>query len=115
EGKMNWTEVSIYTTTNGIEIINGGLLKLNINDAVIEDAGVYDEFLNYETLNWDYFDEDLKRMKDIESCIKVYLADNNQGRELLNKIYEFIEELKKDNMNIDLGNLRVETRIINDE
>ena len=112
---MNWTEVSIYTTTNGLEIINGALMKLSINDAVIEDVNVFDEFLNYDTLNWDYFDDDLKRMKDIESCIKVYLADNNQGRELLNKIYEFIEELKKDNMNIDLGNLRVETRIINDE
>jgi ribosomal protein L11 methyltransferase len=112
---MNWTEVSIYTTTNGLEIINGALMKLSINDAVIEDVNVFDEFLNYDTLNWDYFDDDLKRMKDIESCIKVYLADNNQGRELLNKIYEFIEELKKDNMNIELGNLRVETRVINDE
>jgi hypothetical protein len=37
---MNWTEVSIYTTTNGIEIINGALMKLNINDAVIQDARV---------------------------------------------------------------------------
>lgn len=112
---MNWTEVSIYTTTNGIEIINGALMKLNINDAVIEDAKVFDEFLNDKTQNWDYFDGDLIKMKDIESCIKVYLADNEQGRRLLRKIYEFIEELKEDNMNIDLGTLRVETKVINDE
>ena len=112
---MNWTEVSIYTTTNGIEIINGALMKLNINDAVIEDAKVFDEFLNDKKQNWDYFDEDLIKMKDIESCIKVYLADNEQGRGLLRKIYEFIEELKEDNMNIDLGSLRVETKVLNDE
>ena len=112
---MNWTEVSIYTTTNGIEIINGALMKLNINDAVIEDAKVFDEFLNDKKQNWDYFDEDLTKMKDIESCIKVYLADNEQGRGLLDKIYEFIEELKEDNMNIDLGSLRVETKVLNDE
>jgi ribosomal protein L11 methyltransferase len=113
---MNWTEVSIYTTTNGIEIINGALLKLNINDAVIEDAGVYDEFLRGETLDWDYFDEDqLAKIKDIESCVKVYLADTEQGRKQLKNVYEFVEELKKDNMSIDLGSLRVETRILNDE
>lgn len=112
---MNWTEVSIYTTTNGIEIINGALLKLNINDAIIEDAGVFEDFLNNEILNWDYYDEDLTKMKDIESCIKVYLADNNQGRELLSRIYEFIEELKEDNMNIELGRLKIKTKILNDE
>ena len=112
---MNWTEVSIYTTSNGIEIINGALIKLNINDAVIEDACVFDEFLNDKTQNWDYFDEDLSKMKDIESCIKVYLADNDQGRKLLRRINEFIEELKEDNMNIDLGRLRVETKVLNDE
>ena len=112
---MNWTEVSIYTTTNGLEIINGAMIKLGINDAVIEDAGVFEDFLNNETMNWDYYDEDLIKLKDIESCIKVYLADNEQGRRLLRKIYEFIEELNEDNMNIDLGTLRVETKVINDE
>lgn len=112
---MNWTEVSIYTTTNGIEIINGAMLKLNINDAVIEDAGVFEDFLNNDTMNWDYYDEELAKMKDRESCIKVYLADNDQGREQLNKICEFIDELKKENNNIDLGRLKIETKILNDE
>ena len=111
---MNWTEVSIYTTTNGIEIINGALLKLNINDAVIEDAGVFEDFLKDETMNWDYYDDDLAKMKDQESCIKVYLADNDQGREQLSNIHEFIDELKKEN-SIDLGRLKVETKILNDE
>lgn len=111
---MNWTEVSIYTTRNGIEIINGALLRLNINDAVIEDASVFEDFLNNDTMNWDYYDEDLEKMKDSESCIKVYLADNDQGRELLSKVYEFIEELKKEDI-IDLGRLAVEIKVLNDE
>jgi ribosomal protein L11 methyltransferase len=115
EEKMNWIEVSVYTTTNGIEIINGAMLRLNINDAVIEDPGVFEDFLNSETLNWDYYDEDLVKMKDKESCIKVYLADNGQGREQLGKICEFIDELKKDNNSIDLGRLEVETKVLNDE
>ncbi len=112
---MKWTEVNIYTTTNGIEIINGALLKLGINDAVIEDATVFEDFLNNETLNWDYYDEGIAKMKDIESCIKVYLADNAQGRALLDNIFGFIEELKQDNMNVDLGRLKVEIKVIDDE
>jgi len=115
EEKMNWTEVSIYTTTNGIEIINGALMRLNINDAVIEDAGVFEDFLNNETLNWDYYDEELAKMKDKESCIKVYLADNDQGRELQGKIHEFIDELRKDINSTDMGRLEIETKILNDE
>lgn len=111
---MNWTEVSIYTTTNGIEIINGAMLRLNINDAVIEDKSVFEDFLNNETLNWDYYDEELAEMKNSESCIKVYLANNEQGKELLKKIYEFVEELKNEK-NIDLGRLKIETKILNDE
>lgn len=112
---MNWTEVSIYTTTNGIEIINGALINLGINDAVIEDASVFEDFLHNETLNWDYYDEELSKMKDCESCIKVYLADNNQGKESLQKIYKFIEDLHKENNEIDLGRLEIVTNVLNDE
>lgn len=112
---MNWIEVSIYTTTDGIEIINGGLLKLGIDDAVIEDASVFEDFLHDETMNWDYYDEELVKMKDCESCIKVYLADNNQGKESLAEIYKFIEEIKNQNAGFDLGRLAIETKLLNDE
>lgn len=112
---MNWTEVSIYTTTNGIEIINGAMVKLGINDAVIEDASVFEDFLHNETLNWDYYDEELAKMQDCESCIKVYLADNNQGRELLQEIYKFIDALKKENRDVDFGRLEIITKSLNDE
>lgn len=112
---MNWTEVIIYTTTNGIEIINGALTKLGINDAVIEDASVFEDFLQNDTLNWDYYDEELANMKNCESCIKVYLADNNQGRQLFIEIEKFIENLKVENSDLDLGRLDIETNILNDE
>lgn len=112
---MNWTEVTIYTTTNGIEIINGALINLGINDAVIEDAGVFEDFLHNDTLNWDYYDEDMANMKSCESCIKVYLADNNQGKQLFKEIEKFVESLKEEYKDIDFGRLDIETQILNDE
>jgi len=112
---MNWTEVSIYTTTNGIEIINGALIRRGINDAVIEDASVFEDFLHDDSMNWDYYDEELAKMKYCESCIKVYLADNNQGNQLLSEVRIFIESLKDENKDIDLGRLEIATQILNDE
>lgn len=112
---MNWIEVSIYTTTNGIEIINGALIKLGINDAVIEDASVFEDFLHDDTMNWDYYDEELTKMKDCESCIKVYLADNSQGNELFKEIKKFVENLKAEYGEIDFGRLEITTRMLNDE
>lgn len=112
---MNWIEASIYTTTNGIEIINGALINLGINDAVIEDASVFEDFLHDDTMNWDYYDEELTKMKDCESCIKVYLADNNQGNQLFGEIKKFIENLKKEFADIDFGRLEIKTNTLNDE
>lgn len=112
---MKWTEVSIYTTTNGIEIINGALMKMGINDAVIEDKSVFEDFLNDKTSSWDYYDEELAKMKDCETCIKIYLADNEQGHELLQEVHKLIENLKQDYSDIDFGRLAIEENILNDE
>ncbi|WP_019228894.1 50S ribosomal protein L11 methyltransferase [Sedimentibacter sp. B4] len=112
---MNWIEVSIYTTTNGIEIINGALIKLGINDAVIEDASVFEDFLHDDTMNWDYYDEELTKMKDCESCIKVYLADNSQGNELFGEIKKFVENLNTEYKDVDFGRLEITTRTLNEE
>lgn len=112
---MNWIEASIYTTTNGIEIINGALIQLGINDSVIEDASVFHDFLNSEKLNWDYYDEELAKMEDCESCIKVYLADNNEGNYVLKQLYKIIENLQAENTEIDLGRLYIVLKNVNDE
>ncbi len=112
---MKWIEASIYTTTNGIEIINGALMQIGINDAVIEDASVFQDFLDNETLNWDYYDDDLAKMKDCESCIKIYLADNNQGNDKLKEVYKIIDNFKNEKYDIDFGRLDVVLRNLNDE
>lgn len=112
---MNWIEASIYTTTNGIEIINGALMQLGINDAVIEDASVFQDFLNDKTLNWDYYDEALANIKDCESCIKIYFADNKQGNGLLKEVYGIINNLKNEETDIDFGRLHIVLRNVSDE
>ena len=56
---MNWTEVKIYTTTEGIEPLTGSLLSLGIQGFMIEDAQDFDEFLHDTTPHWDYIDQEV--------------------------------------------------------
>ena len=59
---MNWAEISIQTTTEGIEIVNGFLMAHGINCVMIEDAEDFKSFLQDTTIHWDYVEEDLMKL-----------------------------------------------------
>lgn len=104
---MNWAEVSIETTTQGIEILTGFLMVHGVNCVMIEDANDFNAFLNDTTIHWDYVDEDLMKMQHCATKVKFYLADNPQGFEILNQIKGDLQYLQKDH-EIDLGPLQVD-------
>ena len=80
---MNWVEMDIYTTTEGIEAVTGSLLGMGINGFVIKDAKDFQDFLDDKDGNWDYIDDDLMGLKNCETTVTVYLPENAQGLENL--------------------------------
>ena len=42
---MNWTELNIFTTTEGIDILTSGLMDIGIRGFAIKDANDFNEFL----------------------------------------------------------------------
>ena len=68
---MNWTEVNIYTTSEGSEPVCGCLLNTGVTGFAIKDPKDFEEFLERKTGNWDYIDEELMGMKDCETCVTV--------------------------------------------
>ena len=112
---MKFKEVIIETTTEGIERLNAVLIKLDIAEVVIEDASVFDEFLNADTMSWDYYDESLNSMKDCPTRMKIYLGDNEQGDQELKALKEEINTLKNENAGVDLGSLDITVNIVDDE
>ena len=42
---MNWAEVRVSTTPEGIEILTGFLMAHGVNGVMIEDAGDFNRFL----------------------------------------------------------------------
>ena len=103
---MEWAEVAIKTTGEGIEIVNGFLTAHGVPCVMIEDAGDFNRFLNDTTIYWDYVDDELMKMASCDTMVKFYLADNPQGFETLQHIKGDLYSLKEVT-ELDLGSLEL--------
>lgn len=112
---MNWTEVNVYTTTEGIEPVCGRLLGVGVTGFAIKDAKDFEEFLNDKTGNWDYIDDDLMNLKDCETCVTFYLADNSQGADMLAMVRSEMAELAALDDEKKFGRLAVELANVREE
>lgn len=88
-----WTKLDIATTTAGAEAVCASLLELGVNGFQIQDAQDFEDFLAHKGAYWDYYDEELLKLKDCETVVTVYLADNEQGAENLAAIRQELARL----------------------
>lgn len=112
---MEWTEVNIYTTADGIEILCAKLMDIGIKGFVIKDSNDFNEFLENKNGQWDYIDEDLMGLADCETCITVYLPCNNQGADMLLLIKSMLVEMKSADNEGVYGRLEAELSNIREE
>ena len=113
---MNWTEVKIYTTTEGIDPLTGNMLDLGLQGFMIEDAQDFEEFLHDTTPHWDYVDQAvMDKMKNCESCVTIYVANNPQGMEELAQVREILARLKSQDPQGRYGRLELELHNVNEE
>ncbi|MDE7365375.1 MAG: 50S ribosomal protein L11 methyltransferase [Ruminococcus sp.] len=112
---MEWTEVNIYTTADGIEIICSNLMDIGIKGFVIKDSDDFNEFLENKNGQWDYIDNDLMGLADCETCITVYLPCNNQRADMLLSIKSMLAEMKSADTDGIYGRLEAELSSIREE
>lgn len=112
---MDWIRVTIYTSPDGIEAVTGRLYRLGIMGLEIEDEKDFKDFLENNKQYWDYVDEELLKEKHKETCVKAYVSDDVNGRELLLAIEGSMRELKASDENGEFGTLKVEADGINTE
>ena len=104
---MEWTEASIYTSTEGVELLCGKLLELGINGFAVEDAKDFEAFLEETTPHWDYVDDSLMALKDAETRVIVYLPKNAQGAQTLAAVSAMVRTLKADDAEGRMGRLEI--------
>ena len=112
---MEWTEVNIYTTTEGIELLCSKLMDIGIKGFAIKDSEDFNEFLENKNGKWDYIDDDLMGLTECETCITVYLPDNSQGADMLLGIRSMLSELKASDSDGIYGRLEAELSSIKEE
>lgn len=112
---MTYQEVTIYTTTAGIDIVAGFLTMQGIRGVSIEDAADFSEFLESTEIHWDYVEDDLMKLKSSETNVKFWLPDNLQGIETLRTVQAGLESLRQQNPAVDLGRLALKIGQVDEE
>lgn len=112
---MNWTEVNIYTTTEGIELLCANLMDIGIKGFAIRDSEDFNEFLENKNGQWDYIDDDLMGLSSCETCVTVYLPENSQGADMLTSIRAMLSDMKKADTDNSFGRLEAELQNICEE
>ena len=112
---MEWTEVNIYTTTEGIELVCFKLTDIGVKGFAIRDAEDFKEFLENKNGQWDYIDKDLLGLTDCETCITVYIPSNDQGAEMLTAIKSMLSEMRANDTEKLYGRLEAELTSIREE
>lgn len=113
---MDWTEVTIFTSTEGIMPVTDLLDEQGIEGYALEDAADFEEFLQDTEIYWDYVDENLKKeLSSQETKIKIYLSDDEEGRAQYKLLCEKLNELKNNDENNAYGRLVTETSLTRQE
>lgn len=91
---MEYTAVTIATSTAGIDPLTGRLLNIGINGFEIEDANDFQEFLTSTTPHWDYVEESLMSRLEEETTVKIYLPLNEQGAQQMEALRYELDALR---------------------
>lgn len=113
---MNYYEVAIYTSSEGIDAVSALLTMLGHETFMIEDASVVEELLQKEnSYDWDYVDDSVIAQKDAESRIVLYLEPEDDTEAVITAIRESVKLLKQQDEAGRFGRLEVESSYESDE
>lgn len=119
---MNYYQVTIYTSHEGIEPLSAVLMEHGFDSIVVDDPADVEDILNKkEEYEWDYIDPSVFANKDKEPTITIYFDDNKLSAIHIRELTKLIEAVKatvKGGMygpNADFGRLHVETTLVKDD
>lgn len=110
-----WTQVDIFTTTQGLEPLGAALMEIGHPSFAITDAADFESFLAGNSGRWDYVDDSLMALREAESKVTVYLPDNQQGSDGLVAIREMLARLKSLDADGEWGRLACELSGVQEE
>lgn len=113
---MDWIEVTIFTSTMGIEPVANVLESLGIEGYALEDAADFEDFLQDTEIYWDYVDQDLcERLRGQETKLKIYVEDSDDGHAQIDVLSQRLAALKAQDTQHTLGRLTISQSVTRQE
>ena len=112
---MKWTQITVFTTQEGIEPVCGRLSTLGIDQVQIQESReAIDAFLQETAKYWDFADLD-ELTQGAGPCVKAYVGNVADNAKLVEQIRQSFAELKAMDVGLDLGSLRVVAEVTDEE
>ena len=92
---MKWLELSVDTTSAGIEPVSDLLASYGVDSLMIDDESDFRSFLENNRRYWDYVDEDLLAEKRGRCRVTFYLPEDDSGWHTLGQVRIALSALKK--------------------
>ena len=112
---MQWTEVTIKTTSAAIELVTDRLTALGYDSFIVDDEAEFQEFLEENRQYWDYVDDELAQKMHGLSQIRLYLEQAADVTERVSFLTEQLASLRTQFPQVDFGSLMVVLQDVRDE
>ncbi len=112
---MQWLELTIKTSSTGIERVAERLTVLGYDSFIMDDQAEFQDFLENNRQYWDYVDEDLAKQMEGLSQIRLYLEDGPAAMEAVSDLRGQMALLKRQSPGQDLGSLEIALANLKDE
>ncbi len=113
---MDFIEVTIFTTTAGIDPVADVLESVGIEGYALEDAADFEEFLQDTEIYWDYVDETLcENLRNQETKLKVYVEDSADGHAQIESLRLALDTLRAQDTDEAFGRLETAQSVTRQE
>lgn len=112
---MQWLELTIKTTSSGIDLLAERLTVLGYDSFIIDDQEDFQDFLDNNHQYWDYVDEALSDKMRGLSQIRLYIEDHPDAMEQISSLKDELRLFKAQCTGVDLGSLEVSLDNIQNE
>ena len=104
---MDWIQLSISTTTEGVEPVCAVLMEAGVIGMEIDDALDFHNFLENNHDKWDYVDDDLMAAHESGTFVRFYVTDNACGADMRAQVLEGLAALSAQDEENEYGTLEV--------
>ncbi len=112
---MEWKELKIYTTHDGVEPLSNALISFGIDGFVINDPEDIREFEKNKNASWDYIGEEVWQLCGNDTFITVYVPDDEGGLGQIEEVKAAVDAVRSSSDVDKYGSLCIKSGSIKEE